>query len=265
MSIIPKYFLEASKELLSKSDGIRAAFARHRPSAGSNREDLVSEFMKNYIPSLFGIGTGLIVSASGQFSNEADILVFDKQHNAPLFPAYGKNIWMAEAVYSLIEVKTYLGPSELKDCLSKCIRFKKLPREFADTPIGQVFGESLFVIWGFDCADPELFKKTYLDIVSDVPLAHRPDFVVVPGKALITSGTYYEIAKVGQPNSEWRRSLISSGNIAAHLGAGYEAMKSEHSLLIWLIWFSSWLAAAGPRRAILTNYMPQNYAWGDRI
>ena len=48
--VLPDYFEDVSRDMASKSAAIRRDFARHRPSAGDNREDLVEHFLKGHLP-----------------------------------------------------------------------------------------------------------------------------------------------------------------------------------------------------------------------
>lgn len=85
--MLHRYFSEITDDMLRKSERIRADFATHRPAAGSNREGIVGEFLGEYLPKAFEVGTGLVVASDGQFSAQADLVIVDRLSNAPL---YGK-------------------------------------------------------------------------------------------------------------------------------------------------------------------------------
>ncbi len=65
---IHEYFADIAEELNRKSDSIRKHFASHHPSAGRNREKLVADFLRAYLPKAYGIDTGLILAPTGKFS-----------------------------------------------------------------------------------------------------------------------------------------------------------------------------------------------------
>ena len=71
------YFLDISEELRRQSERVRRDFASHRPSAGSNREGIVGDFLRAYLPKAFGTDTGLILSKSGEFSKQVDLIIVD--------------------------------------------------------------------------------------------------------------------------------------------------------------------------------------------
>src|ERR1041384_6394823 len=95
------YFGDVSAELARRSDAIRRDFSTHRGAAGSNREGLLADLLRAYLPKEFGIDTGLVASRDGQFSNQADLLIADHSWNAPLHPTGPNRIWLVEAIYAL--------------------------------------------------------------------------------------------------------------------------------------------------------------------
>ncbi len=266
--MLNKYFEDISSELERKSQSIRDYFATHKPSAGANREGMVASSLSTYLPSKYEVSSGLILSKSGEFSNQADIIIADKMSNAPLFGSDSEKIWLVESVYSLIEVKTQLTPTTLRDSLEKCIKFKSLAREYASDFGRQNIKESLFVLWSFEGPKPEIIKTHIESELANIPREYQPDFIIVPGSTLVRSGHYYELSKLGQVDSAHRAELLASvgGNINAILGSGYQVNEfGSNTLLAWLVWFSSWLHAAGERRAALNNYVPQELIWGREV
>ncbi len=167
--MLHEYFGHIAEELHRKSERVRVDFATHKPSAGHNREAIVGDFLRGYLPKACGVGTGLIVSKSGQFSNQADLVIVDHLYNAPLYGASPESIWLAESIFALIEVKTSLSPSTLGDAIKKCRRFKTLPREFADTFGKQKVFDSLFILWAFEAPEPATVKANLVSAFKEVP------------------------------------------------------------------------------------------------
>ena len=116
--------------------------------------------MKEYLPKAFSIGTGLILSSEGEFSNQADLLIADQLNNAPLYPESNNKLWLVESIYSLIEVKTNLEPLNIKDAIKKCVKFKRLKRVFQNVPSQPRITDSLFILWAFNGPDLNIEKKT---------------------------------------------------------------------------------------------------------
>jgi hypothetical protein len=251
----------------AKSASIRRDFASHRLSAGENREDLVAAFLREHLPQRFGVGSGLVISGNGMFSNQADLLVTDAFNNSPLYGSSSNQLWAAEAIFSLIEVKTTLTLPELRDAIAKGRRFKALPREFTDAGHGQRIRDSLFVIWAFDCPSSTTLKANLLTELAGVPLNEQPDFIVVPDRVVARLGSYSEIAVLGQPGSPYREGLhqVHGADLSALLGPIQLYDMGENALLGWYIWFDSWLRQAGGRLTTPAAYLPPEQIYGTMV
>lgn len=265
---IPDYFASVSRNLQNDSERVRSSFKAHRPTAGTNREAIISSFMGRHLPKVFGVGTGLVMSKDGVFSNQADIVVYDQLMNAPLNADLPATLFTVESVYALIEAKTVITPSELKDAIGKCRRFKCLNRTFLDRPLEPRLTESLFVIFAFEAAKPETVKENWGQAIAHVPVHERPDMLVVPGSLVLICGQYFDLVRLGQPGSSWRMGVEGKGaaHVASLIGDGYEVSEmGDHSLMAFFIWFTSWLQHAGSRGVALQSYLPPDKVWGRRV
>jgi hypothetical protein len=261
--VLPDYLSDIAREMRARSAAIRRDFATHKLSAGENREDLVDSFLTDHLPQRFGISTGMVVSREGSFSNQADLLIVDKLNNAPFYGGRTNKLWPAESVLSLIEVKTSLSPSDLRDSIAKGRRFKNLNRRFANPGSTQRIADSLFVIWGFDCPSTDILKRNLNDAFSTIPRHELPDFIVVPDRVVVRSGSCFELSKIGQPNSAYRRTLEQQGVDVSTFVPTMEVYDTGvNSLMVWYVWFLSWLMQAGDRSAILTDYIPADTVYG---
>ena len=264
--VFADYMKDVAEEMKRKSDGIRRAYKTHNPTAGECREDLVKKFLMESLPKRFGISTGLIITPDEQFSNQADLLIVDEQNNVPLFPDMYSKLWPVESVFALIEVKTHLNPSDLKDAVKKGQKFKRLQRRFCDTGEFKRMEDSLYVIWAFESPSPETLRKNIIDVYKDLPRAEQPDFVIVPNSLIVTSGKYLELAKIGQPNSLHRKELERQhgSNLKSLLPTQPQIyICREYSLYVWHIWFDSWLRQAGSRFSDPKKYIPKNVNLGE--
>ena len=265
---IHEYFSDVVEELKRRSDRVRLGFSTHVLSAGENRESIVSNFLREYLPKAYGVDTGLILAKSGEFSNQADVVVVDQTYNAPLFSNHSNRLWLIESVYALIEVKTTLSPNDISDSLKKCRKFKTMPRDFETVPELPRIPDSLFVLWAFEAPKPETAKENIVSALKDVPRSEQPDFIVVPDLIIATAGSFRELSKLGMPGSLYRQQLIASvgEKLDAVLGEPIEVFNLEkNTLLAWLIWVTSWLKGAGHRSAPLKAYLAEGHLWGQRV
>lgn len=256
------YFASIADELQRQSTRVRANFSTHRPSSGDNRESIVADFLQSHLPAAYGVSTGLVVSSDGVFSNQADVLITDIHTNSPLYSTMPERLWLAESVYAMIEVKTHLNPSDISDAISKCRRFKTLPRNFSPLPAVPRIADSLYTIWAFESPAAETVKDNFVAALVDIPVNEQPDFIVVPDKLLAKAGQYYELAKLGQPGSQHRLQIESNGSTNEVLGKCYEVWDLGHnSLMVWFSWLNTWLTGAGTRTAPVISYIPEGN-WG---
>ena len=264
-----EYWESVAEEMCCKSDAIRRDFARHRPSAGANREDLVEQFLKEHLPKRFGVSTGLIISHDGMFSNQADLVIVDNQNNAPLHPESRNKLWPVEAVYALIEVQTKLNRGDLKKAIRVGRRFKRLQRKYCEVGSPQRIEDSLFVIWSFEAPkDLRRLKDNLLDALGGVPRAEQPDPIVVPDRLVAKGGCYLKLGRLGEPGSEHRQRLYNEhgSDLSALLPEPIEIGDlGKDSLFIWYLWFDSWLRQAGTRFTDPVAYLPPNKVWGEKI
>ena len=264
---INEYLENVAEEMCHKSAAIRQDFARHRPSAGANREDLVKQFLIGHLPKRFGVSTGLIVSHDDMFSSQADLVVVDDQNNAPLYPESSNKLWPVEAVYALIEVKTHLSPNDLQDAVCKGRKFKRLRREFCDNGSPRRIEDSLFVIWSFESPTPQKLKANLLSAFCNIPRTEQPDLIIVLDRLVVVSGSLLELSALGQRGSQHRRQIESA------LGSDLSTFIEEpavydlgmNALMVWYSRFDSWLRQAGPRLADPIKYLPQNCVFGKKV
>lgn len=100
---------------------------------GRAREVIIHRFLKPFLPKSLGIGSGVIISASGENSGEIDVIIYDKS-TYNLFKPFTSYMpettrpFPAEVVYGIIEVEHKLTRDGLCKCVEKIGRAKKLPK-----------------------------------------------------------------------------------------------------------------------------------------
>jgi hypothetical protein len=256
---LPEYLADVAKAMQVRSESIRRDFATHQPSDGTNLEHLIREFLTEHLPKRFSIDTGLMISGEGQFSNQADLIVADGLRNAPLYPREPNKLWPVESVYALVEAKAYLSPTAIAEAVSKGRRFKTLKRSFLPTAEPRGTDDSLFVIWGYDSAQPAKLKENLLDALAGIPKGEQPDLVVVPNLLVARAGTYLEVGRIGAPNTKYRAQMHEAhgADLSALLPAPVEVQAfGPNALLAWFVWLDSWLRHAGPRSYDPVQYIP---------
>jgi hypothetical protein len=112
-----------------EADFERSSNLPHQGLKGDARElAIVENLLKPYIPQKYTIGSGLIADASGSMSKQQDIVIYDG-FNLPVLQDFHKDkVFFAEQVLAVIEAKSTLNHSEIKDIITKADSISKLQR-----------------------------------------------------------------------------------------------------------------------------------------
>lgn len=102
---------------------------RHRGERGRQRENGLLTFLRETLPSAYGVGTGEILPYLGRSASpQCDVIIYDHLN----MPILGKKNAVQqiplEAVYAVIECKSQLDATALKDAASKFRKIRALPR-----------------------------------------------------------------------------------------------------------------------------------------
>jgi hypothetical protein len=100
-------------ELAALSERI-GQIVSHAPTVGTYRESLLVSVLRRHLPERYHVATGFIYGLARQI----DILIYDSVDHAPLFREGDLVVVPEEAVRAVIEVKTTLTVSELRNSIS---------------------------------------------------------------------------------------------------------------------------------------------------
>jgi hypothetical protein len=76
----------------------------HPGESGRAREQILTAFIEQLVPSLFGVSTGFVVDALGGKSRQLDVVVYQTDY-APAFEIGRVKHFLAESVVAVLEVK----------------------------------------------------------------------------------------------------------------------------------------------------------------
>jgi len=122
-------YLKALQLIADLSKRELAALMPHRGERGRIAEEIIRGVLQRTLPKRFSIGTGVLISASGETSSQTDIVIFDNFHNSPLLSEFGVGVYPVEIVYATIEVKSVLTTPELKKSLDAIRKIRKVGRK----------------------------------------------------------------------------------------------------------------------------------------
>ncbi len=122
-------YVKAASEIAKTSKNHVADLIGHGGEKGRVVEGLVVELLESFLPKRFSIGSGIIVTSSGQVSSQTDIVIYDNFHNAPIKMHHGFSVFPIESVYATIEVKSTLDDDKFKKTLEDNAKLRSFKTE----------------------------------------------------------------------------------------------------------------------------------------
>lgn len=105
----------------------RAAL-NHPTEKGDAAETVWLEMLNLYLPKRYRAAKAHVVDSNGKFSQQIDVLVFDRQYSPFIFNFKGSSVVPAESVYAVFEVKPTIDSEEIRDAQDKINSVRELHR-----------------------------------------------------------------------------------------------------------------------------------------
>lgn len=101
----------------------------HAGEEGESAEFGLADFLRNHLPTKYGVGKGIVIAENGLTGHVCDLVIYDAL-NCPVIPASKKGtlLFPVESVLAIIEMTTSLDPRKLKDDAKKLAAIKRMPR-----------------------------------------------------------------------------------------------------------------------------------------
>ena len=106
----------------------------HPGTKGSASEHVWLELLQNYLPQRYQAATAHVVDSLGQFSDQIDVVIFDRQYSPFIFKFEGQVIVPAESVYGVFEAKQVIDAEQVKYAQDKAESVRKLTRTSLPIP-----------------------------------------------------------------------------------------------------------------------------------
>ena len=111
----------------------REAFA-HPGTKGDASESVWLELLQQYLPHRYQAATAHIVDSKGAFSDQIDVVVFDRQYSPFIFHFQDQTIIPAESVYAVFEAKQTVNAGLVKYAQEKAASVRRLHRTSLPIP-----------------------------------------------------------------------------------------------------------------------------------
>jgi len=106
----------------------------HPGSKGDASEGVWLELLQTYLPARYQAAKAFIVDSNGTFSDQIDVVVFDRQYSPFIFRFQGQTIIPAESVYAVFEAKQTVNADLIKYSQDKIESVRKLHRTSLPIP-----------------------------------------------------------------------------------------------------------------------------------
>lgn len=193
---LSKIFDEVSSQMRSDFRKAQEAYSNSGLKGQAN-EDILRQFLRQYLPKTLDIVTGTLVDSSGSHSRQLDIILSDAAKTPIFFQSADTRVIPAECAYSVIEVKAYLDKKELGRCQDNMISCKSLNKHayfYKRGPIRQtntLFGQEWqyfplsYFVFAFDSVSLDSLVSNLNQYNASCELHQRIDSVCVLDKGVI--------------------------------------------------------------------------------
>lgn len=111
----------------------RRSFA-HPGTKGDASEAVWIELLQKYLPKRYQVAQAHVVDSLGQFSEQIDVLVFDRQYSPFIFNFQGQTVVPAESVYAAFEAKQTVDAGLICYAQTKVASVRRLHRTSLPIP-----------------------------------------------------------------------------------------------------------------------------------
>jgi hypothetical protein len=106
----------------------------HPGTKGDASEAVWLELLQSYLPQRYQAATAHVVDSEGKFSDQIDVVVFDRQYSPFIFKYQGQTIVPAESVYAGFEAKQSVNAAQVEYAQEKVASVRRLHRTSLPIP-----------------------------------------------------------------------------------------------------------------------------------
>lgn len=106
----------------------------HPVTKGDASEKVWLELLQTYLPRRYQAEKAHIVDSKGVFSDQIDVVVFDRQYSPFIFRYEGQTVIPAESVYAVFEAKQTINASQVTYAMKKIASVRRLHRTSLPIP-----------------------------------------------------------------------------------------------------------------------------------
>lgn len=120
-------------DIQQRLETVRKTFG-HSGTKGNASERVWLELLQTYLPARYQAATAHVVDSQGTFSEQIDVLIFDRQYSPFIFSYEGQTIVPAESVYAVFEAKQAVNAERVRYAQQKIASVRRLHRTSLPIP-----------------------------------------------------------------------------------------------------------------------------------
>ena len=121
------------RDIRQRLDTIRDSI-QHPVAKGDSSEKVWIDLFKKYLPKRYSSEQAFIVDSEGKFSEQIDVVIFDRQYTPFIFEIDGAKFVPAESVYAVFEAKQAINAGVISYAKSKAASVRRLHRTSLPIP-----------------------------------------------------------------------------------------------------------------------------------
>lgn len=120
-------------DIQRRLETVRKSFA-HPGTKGDGCENVWLELLQKYLPRRYQAARAFIVDSKGVFSEQIDVVIFDRQYSPFIFQFEGQTVIPAESVYAVFEAKQTINSGHVSYAQDKVASVRRLHRTSLPIP-----------------------------------------------------------------------------------------------------------------------------------
>lgn len=130
---LPRLLSSLHDEIQHKLTVARSSFG-HPGAKGDASEAVWLRMLQTYLPARYCVESAFVVDSNGKFSDQIDVVIFDRQYSPFMFNFEGQYIIPAESVYAVFEAKQAINAEQVTYAQKKIASVRALHRTSVPIP-----------------------------------------------------------------------------------------------------------------------------------
>ena len=120
-------------EIEQQLERVRKTLA-HPGTKGDASEEVWLQLLQTYLPKRYQAAKAHVVDSNGTFSDQIDVVIFDRQYSPFIFSYKGQTIVPAESIYAVFEAKQSMNAGQIAYAQEKVASVRRLHRTTLPIP-----------------------------------------------------------------------------------------------------------------------------------